>query len=203
MSAAMQFRCRRIPPRVATLYSPPISFSAASPMSIDNLTLESPRLRLRALRDDDASFILKLLNDPAFIQYVGDRKVRNLEQASQYIVNGPAASYREHGFGLLLAELKSNGTPIGMCGLLQRNYLPDPDIGFAYLSDYRAQGFAKEAANAVIDDATKKKVNRLLAIVQPDNASSLRLLASLGFDAGRQFKVAAGDETLLLLTRKS
>jgi [ribosomal protein S5]-alanine N-acetyltransferase len=197
----MQFHCRRIPPRVATLYSPPTPLTAAAPMSIDKLTLESPRLRLRALRHSDASFILQLLNDPAFIQYIGDRKVRTLEQASQYIVNGPATSYRDHGFGLLLVELKSNGTPIGMCGLLQRNYLPDPDIGFAYLPDYRSQGFAKEAATAVIDDATKEKMDRLLAIVQPDNASSLRLLASLGFDAGRQFKVAAGDETLLLLAR--
>ena len=171
-------------------------------MSKDSLALESARLRLRELRNDDAPFILKLLNDPAFIQYIGDRKVRTLEQAGQYIVHGPAASYRDHGFGLLLVELKSGGTPIGMCGLLQRNYLPDPDIGFAYLPDYRSQGFAKEAANAVIEDATKKKMNRLLAIVQPDNASSLKLLASLGFDAGRTFKVAAGDETLLLLTRK-
>ena len=144
--------------------------------------LETERLILRHFNADDAPFVLTLLNEPSFLQYIGDKKVRSLEDARQYILNGPRASYERHGFGLCQVELKHSHTPIGMCGLLKRDELPDPDIGFAFLPDYWNKGFALEAAGAVLIDARERlKLVRILAIVNPDNDASIKLLQKLGF----------------------
>jgi RimJ/RimL family protein N-acetyltransferase len=162
--------------------------------------LDTQRLTLCRLQNNDAPFILELLNQPSFIQFIGDRKVRTVEQARGYIANGPVHSYTEHGYGLLVVQLKSNATLIGMCGLVKREYLPDPDIGFAFLPDHWSQGFAQEAASAVIAHAfTALAMRRILAIVQPDNAPSIRLLHKLGFTGERPFKSAAEADNLLLL----
>ena len=141
--------------------------------------LETERLSLRRFTVDDAGFILTLLNEPAFLRYIGDKKVRNLDDARQYILNGPIASYERHGFGLNCVELRASRTPIGMCGLLKREELPAPDIGFALLPDYRNQGLAFEAAEAVLKEA--HHLPRILAITSLDNEASINLLQRLGF----------------------
>ena len=143
--------------------------------------LQTERLNLRELTLDDAPFILTLLNEPSFLRFIGDKKVRTLEAARQYLLNGPMASYAHHGFGLNLVELNDSHTPIGICGLLKREELPDPDIGFAFLPDFWGKGFAYEAAVAVMNDARERlKLNRVLAIVNPDNDASIKLLERLG-----------------------
>src|SRR5215467_11214337 len=146
------------------------------------MTLQTERLLLRQFTVDDAEFILTLLNEPSFLRYIGDKKVRNLEDARQYILNGPVATYEQHGFGLCLVELKESHTPIGMCGLLKRAELPDPDIGFALLPDFWSKGLAFEASTAVLDDARERlKLQRILAITSLDNDASINLLQRLGF----------------------
>src|SRR5205809_1402527 len=105
------------------------------------MILETDRLQLRLLSVDDAEFILRLLNEPSFIQNIGDRGVRTLDDARAYITNGPIASYEKHGFGLLLVQLKTTGTPIGICGLLKRDALPEPDIGYALLPEFWSNGY--------------------------------------------------------------
>jgi RimJ/RimL family protein N-acetyltransferase len=143
--------------------------------------LQTGRLVLRQLTDDDAPFILTLLNEPSFLRYIGDKNVRSLADARAYIRTGPAASYERHGFGLCLVELNDSHTAIGMCGLLKRDELPDPDIGFAFLPDFWSKGFAFEAATAVLRDARERlKLPRVLAIVNPDNEASIKLLQKLG-----------------------
>ena len=143
--------------------------------------LQTERLNLRELTLDDAPFILTLLNEPSFLRFIGDKKVRTLEAARQYLLNGPMASYAHQGFGLNLVELNDSHTPIGICGLLKREELPDPDIGFAFLPDFWGKGFAYEAAVAVMNDARERlKLNRVLAIVNPDNDASIKLLERLG-----------------------
>jgi RimJ/RimL family protein N-acetyltransferase len=130
----------------------------------------------------DATFILALLNDPAFIEHIGDRGVRTVEDAAAYIERGPRASYAQHGFGLWVVQLIDGATPIGICGMLKREALPDPDIGFAFLPEYRSRGYAFEAAAAVRDFARDTlRIARLLAIVSPANVNSIRLLERLGF----------------------
>lgn len=150
------------------------------------LVLETERLLLRPSTTDDAPFVLTLLNEPSFLRFIGDKKVRNLEDARQYLLNGPIASYNAHGFGLLLVELKDSKTPAGMCGLLKREELPDPDIGFAFIPDYWGKGFAFEAATAVMNDARERlKLNRILALVDPVNDASIKLLERLGLSFQR------------------
>jgi [ribosomal protein S5]-alanine N-acetyltransferase len=144
--------------------------------------LETERLFLRRFTIDDAQFILTLLNEPSFLRYIGDKSVRNLEDAVQYILNGPIASYERNGFGLYLVELRESHAPIGMCGLIKREELPDPDIGFAFLPAFVNKGFGFEAAAAVLKDTRERlRLERILAITTPDNDASIKLLQRLGF----------------------
>lgn len=143
--------------------------------------LVTDRLVLRELREEDADFIVSVFNDEAFLRFVGDRNVRNAEEARGYIRSGPVASYLRHGFGLYLVERRDDGARAGVCGLLQREELPAPDLGYAFLPPFRARGFAREAAAAVLEDAAKRLgLPRVLAVVDPENEPSIRLLANLG-----------------------
>jgi ribosomal-protein-alanine N-acetyltransferase len=143
--------------------------------------IETPRLTLRRLTDEDAEFIVGLLNEPSFLQFIGDRCVRTVEDARAYIQKGPAASYERFGFGLLLVTRNEDGAPIGMCGLLKRDALEDVDVGFAFRPAYWARGYAVEAASAVIAHGeTVFGLRRVAAITQPDNAGSIRVLEKLG-----------------------
>ena len=149
-------------------------------MSADVIA-ETERLRLRRLSADDAPFILELLNDPDFLRNIGDRGVRTEADARGYILDGPVASYERHGFGLYLVELPGSG-PIGISGLVRREALPGPDIGFAFLPAWRGRGYALEAAEAVRRHAAVEcGLQRLLAIVSPGNTASRRLLEKIGF----------------------
>jgi ribosomal-protein-alanine N-acetyltransferase len=162
-------------------------------------TLTTARLRIRPLQFEDAAFIVTLLNDPAFIRNIGDREVRNDNDARSYLAAGPLASYARHGFGLCAVELAAGGAPIGICGLLQREELAAPDIGFAFLPEYRGQGYAFEAAAAVLADAhTRLSFESVLAIVNPDNAPSIRLLEKLGFVFDRMMRLGKDNRELRL-----
>ena len=144
-------------------------------------TLETDRLTLRPMKEEDAPFILELLNDPAFIQNIGDRKVRTLDGAKAYISNGPVASYEKNGFGLYLVELRETGESMGMCGLIHRSTLRDVDIGYAFLPRYWSKGYAFEAAQAMKQYAQEMLgLKRLVAIVDPENLASIHLLEKLG-----------------------
>ena len=164
--------------------------------------ISTQRLFVRPLTIEDAAFILTLLNEPSFLRYIGDKQVRNLEDARQYILNGPIASYERHGFGLCLMELKESHTPVGMCGILKRAELPDPDIGFALLPDFCNKGLAFEAATAVLNDARERlKLERLLAITSLDNDASIKLLERLGFRFEQVIELAADREPVKLFSR--
>lgn len=159
--------------------------------------IETRRLVVRQLTTDDAAFLFRLLNEPSFLRYVGDRGVRSLEDARGYILKGPLESYRRYSFGLFLAQLKSDGTAIGMCGLVKRIALTDVDLGFAFLPEFWSQGYAVEAATAVMDYARDTiGLKRVVAITSLDNAGSMRLLAKLGFGFERRIRLVGDDEEL-------
>ena len=161
--------------------------------------LTAERLVIRLIEEDDAPFILELLNDPSFIRNIGDRNVRTLDDAREYIRKGPLASYERHGFGLWLVELKGEGTPIGICGLLKRDLLDAPDIGFAYLPAFQSKGYGYEAARAVLDHARNALgLSRILAIVNADNEPSARLLEKLGMRFERSVRLHDGEAPLRL-----
>jgi len=143
---------------------------------------ETNRLQLCRLTLKDAPFILELVNDPAWIRFIGDRGIRTLKAAKEYIKNGPKKSYAQFGFGLYLVKLKDSDIPMGMCGLLRRDTLDDVDIGFAFLPQYTGKGYASEAAKVVLDHARNiLGMKRILAITSVDNNNSIRLLEKLGF----------------------
>jgi RimJ/RimL family protein N-acetyltransferase len=151
-----------------------------------DLVLETTRLTLRRLTPADAPFILELLNDPSFVRYIGDKGVRTREDAVGYITAGPIASYERHGFGLFLVELKEGRVPIGICGLLKRDWLEDVDVGFAFLPRFWSQGYARESASAVLDFGRDRwRLARILAITSPDNVASIGLLTKVGFRLDR------------------
>ena len=161
--------------------------------------LETERLLIRQLSIDDAGFIIELLNDPSFIQNIGDRNVRTLEDAKAYVLNGPVASYAKNGFGLGLVILKATGEPIGMCGLIKRDALEDVDIGYAYLPRYWSKGYAIEAALAMKSYAKEAyHLNRLVAIVDPANTGSIRVLEKLGMKFERMVRLSQDDIELKL-----
>jgi RimJ/RimL family protein N-acetyltransferase len=147
------------------------------------MILETGRLSLRKLSVDDSKFILRLLNEPSFIQNIGDKGVRTLEDARNYILNGPIASYERFGFGLFCVEEKSSGEPIGMCGLLKRAELNDVDLGYALLPEFWSKGYAVESASSVMRLAKETfGLNRVVAITSPNNETSIRVLEKLGFE---------------------
>jgi RimJ/RimL family protein N-acetyltransferase len=161
--------------------------------------VETGRLRLRRLVDDDATFILRLLNEPSWLQYIGDRGVRTLDDARDYIRNGPQRMYASSGFGLFVIEPGSEPiVPMGLCGLLRRPNLPDVDIGFALLPEFWGQGFAHEAAEATLRYGRDVHgLDRVAAITLPTNASSRRLLEKLGLSCEGTVRLVPDGEELL------
>ena len=144
--------------------------------------IETERLRLRRLAARDAAFILRLLNEPSFIENIGDKGVRTSADASDYISSGPVASYEKFGFGLYLVEEKETGVALGICGLSKRDALEDVDIGYAFLPEFWSKGYAWESATAVMAYARDGlRLKRIVAITNVNNHSSIRLLEKLGF----------------------
>jgi ribosomal-protein-alanine N-acetyltransferase len=154
----------------------------------DEFLILTERLELRELKSDDSTdldFIVTLLNEPSFLRFIGDRGVRSRDDAVKYIANGPNQMMKQHRFALLRVALRSDTQrPIGLCGVLKRDALEFPDIGFAFLPAYWSQGYAFEAAQAAIQDVRARlpaEVRRILAIASADNVASIRLLTKLGF----------------------
>ena len=144
--------------------------------------LKTRRLTLRRLNANDAPFILRLLNEPSFIENIADRGVRTVADAVGYIEQGPQAMYAEHGVGLWLVARTADDTPIGMCGLLKRPTLDDLDIGYALIPEACGQGFAHEACEGTLAYASDTLgLSRVVAIVSAKNEASIGLLKKLGF----------------------
>lgn len=160
--------------------------------------LESSRLALRRLTLDDAEFILGLVNQPSWLRFIGDKHVRNLEDARNYLRTGPLDMYQRYGFGMFMVERKEDGVAIGTCGLLKRDILPEPDIGYAFLPEYWGQGYALEAASAVLEYGHyAHELMRIVAIVAPDNERSIRVLERCGMKFERMFAMSEKDEVKL------
>lgn len=163
------------------------------------LVIETRRLGLSELDGGDASFILQLLNEDGFLETIGDKGVRSLDDARQYISEGPIASYRKYGFGLYLVSLRPDGTPVGICGLVKRDILADVDVGFAMCTRYCFQGFATEAAAAVLEHARSALgFERVVAITAPSNRGSMAVLQKIGLQLNGRIRLKAGGPELCL-----
>lgn len=163
------------------------------------IEISTARLTIRPFRLDDAEFVLRLLNEPEFIGNIGDKGVRNLGDAENYLRDGPMASYEQFGFGLWRVGLRVDDMPVGMAGLLRRDYLDDADIGYALLREFFGAGYAFEAASAVMCHAREQlEKRRVLAIVNEDNEPSIRLLRRLGFEANGTARVPGDNREVPL-----
>ena len=161
--------------------------------------IETERLNLRRLSGGDAEFILELLNDPSFVRFIGDKGVRTIEDARQYILTGPVDSYERNGFGLWLVELRDSKAPIGICGLVKRDSLPDVDVGFAFLPRFRSMGYAYESASAVVSYAMDVVgLKRLVAITNPDNVGSIKVLEKIGLKFDRMIRLSEAEPEIKL-----
>jgi RimJ/RimL family protein N-acetyltransferase len=152
--------------------------------SVSDPILTTERLALRPFVLADAPFIVELVNEPAFIANIRDSGVRTAADAEGYLEKGPLAMYDLHGIGLWAVELRESGEAVGMCGLLRRDTLPDPDLGFAFVERARGRGYATEAGRATLDWAARERgIGRVLAITALHNAASGAVLDKLGFRA--------------------
>lgn len=142
---------------------------------------ETERLLLRQLNLGDAAFILQLVNDPDWLIHIGERNVHTIADAKSFIIAGPKASYRQHGFGLFVMARRTDNSLLGLCGLLQREYLPCPDIGYAILPEYRCCGYTLEACRGILSYAKRQLgLETVAGIVSPGNIASIALLKKLG-----------------------
>jgi [ribosomal protein S5]-alanine N-acetyltransferase len=161
------------------------------------LVIETHRLLLRRLQLADADFIFELVNDPTWLASIGDRGVRTLADAQEYLRKGPLEMYERDGFGLYAIERKVDQQLIGICGLLKRDTLPEPDLGYALLPLYAGVGYALEAARACVSLAREQfKMQRLLAITTPGNIRSRHLLEQLGMQLEEYYQASPEDEEL-------
>jgi [ribosomal protein S5]-alanine N-acetyltransferase len=163
--------------------------------------IETERLSLREMSEADAGFVLEILNDPGFIRFVGDRGVRTVEEAARYTSERFVESYRQNGFGLWLVEAKDEKAPVGICGLVKRKELDVVEVGYAFLPPFRARGYASEAASAVAAYARDAlALPRLYAVVNPDNAVSIRVLEKLGMKYERPVRLSGEGTDISLFS---
>jgi [ribosomal protein S5]-alanine N-acetyltransferase len=165
------------------------------------IVIETERLILRKFTIDDASFMLKLLNTPSWLRFIGDRNVHSVEEAKQFLLNGYLKSYETHGFGFYVTVEKATQNPIGMCGLVKRNTLEDVDIGFAFMPDFVGKGYGFEAASATLKYAENVlKLEKVIAIVDPENVVSIALIRKIGLQFEKMVRLSVDDIELMLFT---
>jgi [ribosomal protein S5]-alanine N-acetyltransferase len=163
------------------------------------MNLRTERLAIRPFTPGDAAFVLELVNDADWLRFIGDKNVHGLDDAQRYLRDGPLAMYDKHGVGLCCVERRSDGVALGMCGLIKRDTLDDIDLGFAFLPAARGQGYAHEAAAAVLEHGFKVlALKRVVAITDLDNAASARVLEGLGVHFERLLPAAVDGKILRL-----
>jgi RimJ/RimL family protein N-acetyltransferase len=156
--------------------------------------LETERLSLREIAADDAAFICALYNEPSFHKYIGDKGVKSIAAAQEYIGANFTKSYVKNGFGLWLVELKETRTPVGICGFVKRETLEFPDIGFAFRSEHERKGYGFESSKAVLEHGREHlDLGKVLAIATKDNTASGKLLGKLGFSLDGDLPMPNGE----------
>ena len=165
---------------------------------MSSLFFETERLLLRPLTFSDSLFTIELLNTEGYLTYIANRNVHTTAQAEDYLRNGPLKSYETYGFGISLVALKHSHQPIGMCGLLKRDYLEHPDIGFAFLPQYMSQGYAYEVASQTVQFGfAHLGLEKILGITLPTNVASIKLLERLGLLYEQRVVNETGEELCL------
>lgn len=161
--------------------------------------LETERLILERFTLEHAPFLKELMNSPGYLKYIGDRGVGDVQAAEQYIREKFMIAYAQYGYGFSVVSLKKGRLPIGGCGLIRRDGLPYPDIGFALLPEYSGLGYGFEIAAATIENARDAlRIPQVLGITLPTNARSIRLLERIGMEFQKMIRLPGDGEELML-----
>jgi len=163
------------------------------------IILKTKRLQLRRMTLDDADFIIKLLNSPKWIRFIGKRAVETLDQAREYLLKRVLPNYDSLGFGFYIIEKKSDLSRVGNCGLTLRTGMEHADIGYSLLPQYEGKGYAFEAAEAILKYGFEiHMLEHIEAIVTHDNEASIHLLKKLGMKYKSKIMLPDDDEELML-----
>ncbi|WP_242083110.1 GNAT family N-acetyltransferase [Aestuariivivens sediminis] len=146
------------------------------------IIVKTKRLHISKIVLKDAAFFLQLMNTPGFLKYIGDRNIKTIADAKAYLKSGLLKSYKVHGFGYYKLTLKEEpDRPIGIVGILKRDVLEHPDVGFALLPEYERLGYSYEASIEILKLAKDRfNLKKITAITNPDNDKSIKLLEKLG-----------------------
>ncbi len=165
------------------------------------IVIETERLILRKFTLDDAAFMLELLNTSAWLRFIGDRGVRTIEEAEQYLLNGNIKSYQEYGFGFYVVVVKETNESIGICGIKKREELDDIDIGFGFFPQFVGKGYGYEAASATLYYSINiLKIKRIVAVVDPENLVSIGLIKKIGLKFEKMVQFSRKDIELMLFS---
>lgn len=141
-------------------------------------TFQTPRLQIRPIRNEDADFILALVNSEGWLNYIGDRNIRDFDQAAAYItaiLDTPKRFYS-------VIEVKPSLEPAGIVSFIFREEYEFPDLGFALLPRFEKKGYAEEASSGYLKEIFLEGLYpKVIAITKPENHKSVRLLEKLGF----------------------
>ena len=163
------------------------------------IVIETERVILRKFTIDDAAFMLEMLNTPTWLRFIGDRNVKTLEEAENYLLNGNIRSYQEYGFGFYVVVIKETQESIGICGIVKREGLEDVDIGFAFFQQFMGKGYGYEAGSATLNYALNDlKIKKIVAIVDPENVVSIALLKKIGLQFEKMIQLSPKDIKLML-----
>ena len=163
---------------------------------------ETSRLLLRVANLDDAPLMLTLMNEPAYLENIGDKQVRNLSDAENYLKSGPMTMQQELGFSLYCCQRKDTGETIGLSGLIKRPGVEHPEVGYAILAEHCRQGFGLESVEGVIKHAREQlKLPVLQAITSVGNTASVHLLKRLEFSFQGLITLPGSSEEINLFER--
>ena len=163
------------------------------------IVIETERVILRKFTIDDAAFMLETLNTPTWLRFIGDRNVKTLEEAENYLLNGNIRSYQEYGFGFYVVVIKETQESIGICGIVKREGLEDVDIGFAFFQQFMGKGYGYEAGSATLNYALNDlKIKKIVAIVDPENVVSIALLKKIGLQFKKMIQLSPKGIELML-----
>lgn len=163
--------------------------------------LSTDRLLISEITLDDAAFILKLMNDKDWIKNIGDRGIRTIEDAEEYIRTRFLKTYTESDLGFYGLVLKNSRQIIGVAGLIDRDGIDHVDIGYGILPEYRGKGYAFEATKAVYDYGYNElKLKKIVAIVNPENPSSINLLSKLGLEFEKMVRLPDEEIDIMLFS---
>lgn len=161
--------------------------------------ITTDRLTLREVLLDDSPFILSLISEAAWRQFISDHSITTLEETERYIEERLISLYKKWNYGLWLVELKSNQQALGICGLVRRPTLPTMDLGFGFRQQFWGQGYAYEAAVACQHYAhTEYHAETLLAITNPENSRSQKLLKKIGFQYNETKSLSDADDPVAI-----